>query len=166
MYCPQSGKTCQLTGCTELYKACQPNQPLTDNNAQSASEEIPEDKKSTEIPKHIRGYLDLKQRPFHNKVSFRAGAIELWEYLLNHELADLESYKLTIDIQQEEIHHKDLSILQRDKDYLKVYDQWQEREKEVADYRKALEEIRKIGNWLDDDMHIAAKVLAKYPSTT
>jgi hypothetical protein len=90
----------QRTGYTAGYKAggiaayrylCP---QVNESSAQSGGEEIP-----AEI-------LDWIERYFNQDVhcvQCKAGAIALYRYLLNHELADLESYKLTIDMQQDEI---------------------------------------------------------------
>src|SRR5258706_2986401 len=34
-----------------------------------------------EMPKEIKDYLVSKMRPFHNRISYRAGAIELYQYM-------------------------------------------------------------------------------------
>lgn len=44
--------------------------------------EMPED-----IPSDIRAELDKKIRPFHNRISFRTGAIELWQILKTKHIA-------------------------------------------------------------------------------
>lgn len=126
---------------------------MTDNNAQPASEEAPEE--DLPIPLDIEQWFVEKSASYESlhpqrgmgRSIFEDGAYQMYQKL------------------QPIINQKNAEIRHKDHDFAKLNQIVIDRDKEIADYRKALEELHKYSLIPVDGDFIDA-VLAKYPSTT
>lgn len=158
-----------------------------------ADKEVPKD---GEPPKELKDYLEAKMRPYHNRISFIAGALECYHKMQEeindaHDCTDhmhdiCKHYQTELSTQAiqiadlktklEVIQKSHASILASNKEcegqYKKYVLDLLKAHKQIAVYRKGLEEIvRTHGHYTPGPLgnhlyNIATEYLAKYSSPT